>query len=55
VILESLRCELPVREIPKRSDPFRGFRDSDTRDSKGKGVREPKPVKTFSAFRDPGV
>jgi hypothetical protein len=55
VILESLRRELPVRKIPKRSEPFRGFGDSDTGDLKGKGVREPKPINPFSTFRDPRV
>jgi hypothetical protein len=38
----------------KRSEPFREFGDSDTGDSKGKGVKEPNPVKPFSAFLGPG-
>jgi hypothetical protein len=36
VILESLDRELPICEIPKRSEPFREFRDLDTGIRKGK-------------------
>jgi hypothetical protein len=38
-ILESLHRELPVREIPKRSEPFREFGDLDTRRSGVKSRR----------------